>query len=131
MKTDNSPSFVRWNRRPRLCSLLITLFFLWAGSTLAAGSGDPRRFQENGELTAIEKNNSSMIAIFSEKRFSVASFALILDQAGRPISLDQIPLPAQVNYEYSYMESSPKTMAPVIVYIEETKKKSSSDRSTK
>lgn len=72
-----------------------------------------------------------MIAIFSEKRFSVASFALILDQAGRPISLDQIPLPAQVNYEYSYMESSPKTMAPVIVYIEETKKKSSSDRSTK
>ncbi len=130
MKTNNSRA--RWNNRHRLFSLPIIIFLLWAGSTFAAGSGDPRRFQESGELTAIEKINSRMIAIFSEKKiYSVGSSALILNAAGRPISLDQLTLPAQVNYEYMYMESDPKTMSPVIVYIEETQKKSSNGRSPK
>ena len=89
MKTDDFRT--RRNGRHRIFSLPIIIIALWADSTLGAGSGAPLRYQESGELNEIEKNNSTITAIFSEKRYSVASSALNINAAARPFSPDRLP----------------------------------------
>jgi hypothetical protein len=53
---------------------------------------------------------------------------LVVNAAGRPISLDKLTIPTKVFFEYAYKERSAKTMSPVIVYIEEAKKNGRNER---
>jgi hypothetical protein len=129
MKTENSHHCAKSYERHKLFLLVFFMIVLLTGTTLAAGSGDTPRKHENGKLSGVEKNNSVTTVIISEKGYTVDSSVLVVNAAGLPISLDKLTLPTDVNFEYSYMKSGPKSMSPVIVYIEETKKNSNNGRS--
>jgi hypothetical protein len=97
---------------------VICVFVLLAGvSSNAATSGDPYRYRESGELTSVENGRN---VIINSKGYDVDPSVLVVSLKGRPTSLDELTLPVNVNFEWSYMPKGPKSMAPVIVYIEET-----------
>jgi len=129
MKTDNFHFCARRHGQHSFFLLPTIVFALLAGGVHAADSGDPRRYQESGKLTEVEKSNSSATIFINEKGYSVDTSALIVNAAGRPIPLDKLSVPSEVHFEYSYMESKPKQMEPVIVYIKETPKNSDRKRS--
>lgn len=127
MKTDNTPHRVRINGRRGLFFLLVgSLLLLSVNLCLAAAGGEPRRYQENGVLTAVEGKNAVTI---NQKGYAVDPAVLVENAAGKPISLNRLPIPSNVAFEYSYMLKAPKTMAPVIMYIKETKKTVGNKRS--
>jgi hypothetical protein len=101
------------------------MFILLPGGIHMAAAGDPHRYHESGELTDIDNKTS---VIIDERGYDVDPSVLVVNETGRPISLDELPIPTKVSFEYTYKESGPKTMSPVIVYIEETKRKGNNGR---
>lgn len=97
--------------------LFIFLFVFLPSSIHAARSEEPIRYHESGELTEIEDSDT---VIIDDRGYTVDPSVHVVNNAGRPTSLDKLILPTKVNFKYSYMESAPKTMSPVVVYIEET-----------
>lgn len=128
MKTNSSQRYERSNERRRLLLLLIFLFVLLTGSTHAAASGDPPRYHESGKFTGIEENNTIITVIINERGYAVDPSVLVVNAADKPTTLDKLTLPADVNFEYCFIESAPKTMSPVVVYIEEAKKNGNNGR---
>lgn len=84
----------------------------------AATAGDSPRYAVSGELAAIEENS---IAQIDDKRYRLAKDILVVDKNDRPLSIQQLKLPAYILFEYSYQQQDTKAMAPVIVFIKETK----------
>jgi hypothetical protein len=95
------------------------MFILLPVGTHAATEGDPPRYHESGELTDVKNNDS---VIIDARGYDVDPSVLVVNEVGRPISLDDLTIPTKVIFEYSYMKSGPKIMSPVIVYIEKAKK---------
>lgn len=125
MKNNNTPHRLPSNGRHILLflSTAILLFSLTA-LCLAAG-GEPKRYQESGVLTAVEGKSAVTI---NEKGYAVDPAVLVENAAGRQISLNKLTIPGNVAFEYSYMLKAPKTMAPVIMYIKETKRPAGNKR---
>jgi len=100
--------------------LILTVILIAPSPPLAyAAGGDAKRYQGSGILTAVE--NDSNVTI-DGKGYDVARSVLAENLLGRPTPLAGLPVPAHVNFEYSYMQTAPKTMVPVIVYIKITRK---------
>jgi hypothetical protein len=119
MKINISHHYARSNGRHSLLLLLVIMFILLPCGTHVAAEGDPQRFHESGELTDVKNNDS---VIIDARGYDVDPSVLVVNETGRPISLDDLTIPTKVIFEYSYMKSGPKTMSPVIVYIEKAKK---------
>ncbi|MCX5875292.1 MAG: hypothetical protein NT087_03125 [Deltaproteobacteria bacterium] len=126
MKTDNTPHRVRTNGRRGLFFLLVGSLLLASANLCLAAGGEPRRYQENGVLTAVEGKSAVTI---NAKGYELDPSVLVENAAGKPISLNRLPIPSYVAFEYSYMLKAPKTMAPVIMYIKETKRPAGNKRS--
>lgn len=94
---------------------------IFSSTTLClAVGGEPQRYQESGVLTAVEGKSGVTI---NAKGYAIDPAVLVENAAGRPIPLNKLTIPGNVAFEYSYMLKAPKTMAPVIMYIKETKTK--------
>jgi hypothetical protein len=128
MKNNNTSHRVPSNGRHALVFLSVAmLIFLSTALCLAAG-GDLRRYQENGMLTAVEGKSAVTI---NAKGYAVDPAVLVENAAGRPISLNKLTIPGNVAFEYSYMLKAPKTMAPIIMYIKETKRPAGNKRGSR
>jgi hypothetical protein len=103
------------------------MFILLPGGIQAA-AGDPHRYYESGELTDIQNKDS---VIIDARGYDVDPSVLVVNEVGRPISLDDLSVPTKVIFEYTYMESSANTMSPFIVYIEVIKKNENNGRTMK
>ncbi len=126
MKTENFRQYPRNNGRHMLLLPLVFLFVLLIVSTQIAISGDSYRYHKVGELTNLE---SSSNAIIDEKGYLIDSNAVIVNAADKQISPDKLSFPTRVIFEYTYMQTAPRTMSPVIVYIKEIKNTNSGKRS--
>lgn len=100
-------------------SLLCCFSFLAAQPVHAAAKGDTPRHAATGELKAIEQDN---IVEIDESRYRLDKNVLVVDSQDKPISVQQLRLPAPVFFEYSYQQQSAGIMAPVIVFIRESRK---------
>lgn len=120
MKNNNTPHRVPSDGRHALVSLATAVLIFSSAALCQAAGGEPRRYQENGVLTAVEGKSGVTI---NAKGYAVDPSVLVENAAGRPISLNKLTIPSNVAFEYSYMLKTPKTMAPVIMHIKETKTK--------
>jgi hypothetical protein len=125
MKKDISHHYAKSNGRHRLLLLLAIMFTLLSVGTQLATAGDLQRYHESGELTDVENNDS---VIIDARGYDVDPSVLVVNAAGRPVSLDDLSIPTKVIFDYTYMKSGPKTMSPVIIYIEEAKKNGNNGR---
>ena len=119
MKAYNSRYFETVSKWQGLLLFLLFTAVLFSNGAHAAGEGDPVRYHGSGQLTSLESND---IILIDEKGYAVDPSVLVVNTAGNPISLDKLSIPTAINFEYIYLESAPKTMSPVIVFIEEAKK---------
>lgn len=119
MKAESSRYYPKKNKiiTSILWAISLCVFFI-SVPIHATTSGDPYKYRESGELSSIEDGNS---VIINSNGYDIDPSVLVVNLAGRPTSLDKLSLPVNVNFEWSYMPMGPKTMAPVIVYIEEAK----------
>jgi hypothetical protein len=105
-----------------LCMLLLVI----TSPLQASSDGDPHRYRESGELSTIEQGDKVVI---DAKGYATDPSVLVVNVAGRPISLKDLSLPVHVNFEWVYVATGPKTMRPVVVYIEESQEKHNETRS--
>ncbi|MHB1185532.1 MAG: hypothetical protein ACYC4A_12635 [Desulfobulbia bacterium] len=120
MKNNNTLHRVPSNSRHALVFLSAAMLIFLSTALCLAAEGEPKRYQERGVLTAVESKSAVTI---NEKGYAVDPAVLVENAAGRPIPLNKLTIPGNVAFEYSYMRKAPKTMAPVIMYIKETKTK--------
>lgn len=125
MRANTSDNHASKGRQLILLILLVSLVLI-AKNNHAVASGDLPRYHEHGSLTDIEDNDN---VIIDKRGYFLDPSVLVVDTTGRPISLDKLPIPTEVIFEYSYKEGTPKTMSPVIVFIQETQKKEHNGRS--
>jgi hypothetical protein len=126
MEIDLFHHYVRNNGWHSLLVLLAIMFILSpVGGPHVATAGDLQRYHESGELTDVENNDS---VIIDARGYDVDPSVLVVNEVGRPISLDDLSIPTKVIFDYTYMKSGPKTMSPVIIYIEEAKKNGNNGR---
>lgn len=126
MKNNNTPYRAPSNGRHVLIFLSAIMLIFSSTALCLAASGEPRRYQESGVLTAVEGKNSVTI---NEKGYDVYSSVVVESAKGKQIPLNTLTIPSNVAFEYSYMSKDTKTMVPVIVYIKETKKPAGNKRS--
>lgn len=120
MKNNNTPHRVPSNGRHALVLLSAAMLIFLSTALCLAASGELRRYQESGVLTSLEGKRAVTI---NAKGYELDPSVLVENAAGRPIPINKLTIPSNVAFEYSYMLKAPKTMAPVVVYIKETKTK--------
>jgi len=107
----------------KLVLLTVIFFFLSVVFCQAAG-GDPRRYHGTGRLTSFDTRTVTI----EERGYSVDPSLLVVNPADRPTSLARLPIPSYVNFDYVYMQTAPKTMSPIIVYIKQLRQPAGSTR---
>ena len=117
-----------WKKTGWYGLLFLLTLILTAGGLHAATDRDPLRYHQSGELTAVE---DTQFVIIDQTGYAVDPAVLVVNLAGQPVALDQLTLPVVVNFDYIYAETAPKTMSPVVVYIEESTKSEASEGSQK
>lgn len=125
MKNNNTPHRVSRNGRHVLLFLSMSMLIFSSTTLCLAAGNEPRRYQESGVLTAVAGKSTVTI---NAKGYAVDPAVFVENAAGRPIPLNKLTIPGNVAFEYSYMQKTPRAMAPVIMYIKEIKRPTGNKR---